>query len=122
MSLPAFLRDREAAWRWAQDHLDLRIDDSDEFQREADIEQYQSRAATYATFAQKAARDGRLVVFRMVCVPSVRQIELHNLGKAWSATRRGAGCYNPTMGWGWGKPTREILVTGIVSTSDIDWQ
>ncbi len=114
MALPAFLRDGAAAWRWAKRHLDLNLDE--------DSDQYQSRASTYAAFAYHAVRDGRVVVFRMVCVPSAKDIEVHNLGKAWSAKRHGVGCYNPTMGWGWAKPTREIVITASVSTNDIDWQ
>ena len=54
----------------------------------------------------------------MICIPARGDVELDNLGKAWSLEESGAGCYNPIPHRG---ATREVLVVGEVSPRDVDW-
>jgi hypothetical protein len=115
--LPAFLRNGDTALDWAKNNLDLSIDDGDEDVAAIQTQDYENKAYAYSYFASYAAKSKVLPVYRMICVPRVEDIQLHNLGKAWSKEKRGAGCY----GHGGPKGSRDILVEGIVQTKDIDW-
>jgi hypothetical protein len=119
MALPAHLKDGDKAWRWAEKNLDLSIDEDDERAAEIQREEYESLAHTYSNFAVRVWGRKSLLVYRMICVPTKGDIELDNLGKAWSAEPSGAGCYG---GRPWGSTTKEVLVAGEVSPKDIDWE
>ena len=105
--------------KWAESHVDLSIDEDDEFVARAQREDYENRAYAYSAFAVDAARRPSIVLYRMICVPSAQDIQLHNLGKAWSKTPRGAGCYG--MSHHPRDKARDILVEAEVRTKDIDW-
>ena len=116
--LPAFLKTDAAAWAWAQDNVDLSIDDSDKRIAKIQRDQYQAQASEYAWFARDTVQRETLNLWRMVCVKSSDAIQTYNLGKAWSVNRSAAGCYGSHS---FRPGEREILIEGVVQTSDIDW-
>jgi len=115
--VPAYLRDGDTALRWAKENLDLSIDEDNHDVAAIEEQDYENKAYAYAYFAMTAFEKPWLKVYRMVCVPSVKDIQIHNLGKAWSKEERGAGCYGTSGPDG----SRSILVEGRVRPRDVDW-
>ena len=115
-TLPAFLRSGDAAWRWAQENVDLSYEDDPETE-ERERAEYEDRANTYAFFAEYAYKAGFIVVYRMVRVQSIDAVNIRSLGKAWSKTLRGAGVYGAAPADG-----VDVLIKGRVSPQYVDWE
>lgn len=124
--VPGFLRDANAAFRWAKRNVGDIKDDVDEMNKEEPSlgdEFYGHRAAAYSDFTNEAYRNGQVVIYRAIQVPvlnGIPQISWSNLGKSWSRTTGGVGVYGIIP---YGEvPLREVLLQGTVKPQDIDWE
>jgi len=123
--VPPFLRDADAAFRWARRNVPSVEEDLFDWPRgsptyEYAISDYENKASLYSDFADEAYAAGRVQIYRAI---RVRQnghpyIRFDCLGKAWSRTRKGAGVYGiaPKK-----NGMQDVVLTGIVNPYDVDW-
>lgn len=116
-TVPRFLRDSGAAFRWAKRNLDVEPVEHGYGGGWAWLEEL---AGEYSWFAEQTYHHGEIPIYRMVRVRSLDDIRLDCLGKAWSKEKRGAGVYGMTK-----VPEdegRDVLIEGLARPSDVDWE
>jgi hypothetical protein len=125
-AIPPCLQTDAAAWRWANKNVDMNLDHWD-----LTMDDVKARARAYATFARRAEHRGTVDVYRMVLVPSVKDVQIDNLGKYWSRYAKSTGTYaapvkKTHMGGGRYRlgltPGKDVLIHGLVAAKDVHWE
>lgn len=125
-NVPAFLRNADAALRWAKKHIDGIKEAIQELNSEipgSGDDRYGGRAKAYSDFARESYAAGQVELYRAVRVPVIDgdpKIVWSKLGKSWSRYQSGTGVYgdNPHKG----VPTEIVILSGIVKPEDVNWE
>lgn len=121
-SIPAFLKNVDAAAKWAVKYVDLDFEkdwrESLGFEYDADV---RHRALTYSRFAHEAYRKGSIAIWRLVEVPRGTTPNLQCLGRAWSYQPEGVGSYG-TIPYAKGTELERVVMEGRVHARDVDWE
>lgn len=76
----------------------------------------QDEVEEYVDFYHQTRRSGGAIIYRMICVPSINDIDWENLGTYWSYLPEGAASY-----WKNRDDCKDVLITARVSFDDINW-
>ena len=127
----SFLSTPQQAWKWAKENVDIEVTEDElendllsESERDIitrEIEAYQEKASLYSSKYNSIKNKGNITVYRVIKVLSLDSIDWDNIGTHWSFEREGAGSYGD-MRPNVRKKGVDVLLTGMVSVNDIDWE
>lgn len=117
-----FLENSDSAWDWAQKNIpDLMAEEEAQTAEEkAYLSIYKERAMAYSDFYNSIKDKKEIIVYRMIRVGSIDELNWEELGVYWSFKKSGAQVLGDAPGRG--DYNRDVLISAKISPQVIDWE